>query len=235
MGHGLYEQGSPHKWGRTPIAGGISLAVHESQSRMWENIIGRSRGFWKRFLPDLQATFPELSSLDAEGMYRAMNKVEPSFVRVGADELTYNLHILVRFELECEVLTGATAIKDLPEAWNSKYAEYLGITPPNDALGVLQDVHWSRGSVGYFPTYSMGNLISYQVWATLNRDIPNTEELMGAGDFRPILGWLQEKIYRKGKLYPPRELVTQVTGRPMDPADFLKGLTAKYSEIYGLG
>jgi carboxypeptidase Taq len=234
MGHGLYEQGSPQEWDRTPIVGGISLAVHESQSRMWENIVGRSRGFWKRFLPDLQATFPQLSTLDPEGMYRAINKVEPSFVRVGADELTYNLHILTRFELECDVLTRKTAVKDLPEAWNAKYTEYLGITPPNDGLGVLQDVHWSRGMVGYFPTYSMGNLISYQIWATLNGDIPNTEELMEAGEFKPILGWLQEKIYRKGKLYAPRELVTQVTGRPMEATDFLKGLTAKYSDIYGL-
>src|SRR5207253_471092 len=154
MGHGLYEQGSPAAWDRTPLAGGVSLALHESQSRMWENIIGRTRFFWTHFLPVLQAEVPALANLDLDTFCRAFNKVQPSFIRVGADELTYNLHILIRFELEVALITKAIEVKDLPEAWNAKYTEYLGITPPNDGVGVLQDVHWTKGSTGYFPTYS---------------------------------------------------------------------------------
>jgi len=234
MGHGLYEQNSPDAFAFTPLEGGISLAVHESQSRLWENIVGRARGFWKRFLPDLQGAFPSLTALDAEGMYRAINKVEPTFIRVGADEVSYNLHILVRFELECEILTGQISLKDLPEAWNAKYTDYLGITPPTDTLGCLQDVHWSRGMAGYFPTYTMGNLISYQLWACLVKDIPNTDELMAAGNFAPILDWLREKIYHQGKLYTPRDLVTRATGKPMEPTSFLAGMSAKYNDIYAL-
>jgi carboxypeptidase Taq len=231
MGHGLYEQNSPPEFEGTPLAGGISLAVHESQSRLWENIVGRSLGFWSKLLPDLQARFPEFSAMDAEGMYRAMNKVEPTFVRVGSDEVSYNLHILVRFELETEILTGKTSFADLPEAWNAKYTEYLGIRPPTDTLGCLQDVHWSRGMVGYFPTYTMGNLISYQMWACLERDLGDA---LNRGDFGAILGWLKEKVYSQGKLFIPRELVTRVTGRPMEPADILAGLRAKYGKIYGV-
>lgn len=234
MGHALYEQNSPSKWERTPLAGGISLAVHESQSRLWENIVGRSRGFWKHFLPDLQVCFGALKSLDPETFYYAINKVEPEFVRVGADELTYNLHILVRFELEVEILTNQIRIADLPEAWNAKYSDYLGIIPPTDTLGCLQDVHWSRGAVGYFPTYSMGNLIGGQLWACLQRDLGDTDGLMAAGNFAPILEWLVEKVYKNAKSISPRALVTQITGRPMEPTDWLNYVSCKYSDIYGL-
>jgi carboxypeptidase Taq len=234
MGHALYEQNSPVKWDRTPLAGGISLAVHESQSRLWENIVGRSRGLWTHFLPDLKATFPKVESLEVESFYRALNKVEPDFVRVGADELTYNLHILVRFEMEVEILTGKVKIADIPEAWNAKYTEYLGITPPTDTLGCLQDVHWSRGSIGYFPTYAMGNLIGAQMWTCLQRDLGDTDAIMAEGNFKPILGWLNEKVYQKGKLISPKALVTQITGRPMEPTDWLNYATQKYTAIYGL-
>lgn len=234
MGHALYEQNSPAKWDRTPLGGGVSLALHESQSRLWENIVGRSRGFWVRFFPDLQKTFTKMSELDSAKFYRAINKVEPDFVRVGADELTYNLHILVRFELEVEILTGQVKIADLPEAWNAKYTEYLGITPPTDTLGCLQDVHWSRGSVGYFPTYAMGNLIGAQIWKCLARDLGDTETLMADGNFAPILGWLTEKVYRRARTLHPRDLVTEITGRPMEPNDWLAYVTAKYGEIYDL-
>lgn len=232
MGHGLYEQNSPDAFEGTPLAGGISLAVHESQSRFWENIVGRSRGFWRRFLPDLQAQFPEVQT-DAEGMYRAMNKVEPGLIRVGADEVSYNLHILVRFELETEILTGKTAIADLPEAWNAKYTDYLGITPPTDTLGCLQDVHWSRGMVGYFPTYTMGNLISYQMWATMTGDLG--ADVLDRQDFGGVLDWLRDKVYAQGRLYIPRDLVTRVTGRPMEAEPILAALQSKYGEIYGCG
>ena len=234
MGHGLYEQNSPQKWDRTPLAGGVSLAVHESQSRLWENIVGRSRGFWRHFLPQFQGEFTKLTALDVERFYRAINKVEPEFVRVGADELTYNLHILIRFELEVEVLTGKVDIKHLPDAWNAKYTEYLGITPPTDTLGCLQDVHWSRGSIGYFPTYAMGNLIGAQIWTVLRQDLGDVDSLMAAGDFAPILGWLTDKVYSKGQSIPPRQLVTNITGRGMEAKDWLAYATAKYEDVYGL-
>ncbi len=233
-GHGMYEQGSPMAWDRTPLAGGVSLGIHESQSRTWENIVGRSKAFWQHFLPALQAKFPALSGFDLNSFYRAINKVEASYIRVEADELTYNLHVLVRFEIECDVLTGKLAIKDLPEAWNAKYQEYLGITPRNDAEGCLQDVHWSMGSIGYFPTYSMGNLLSYQIWTALEKQIPNTQELMAQGNFEPIHGWLTTNVYSVGKKFTPKDLIQKVTGKPVDPSDYLAGLEAKYSAIYDL-
>jgi carboxypeptidase Taq len=216
------------------LAGGTSLGVHESQSRFWENIIGRSREFWSVFYGDLQTSFPSLHGYDLDTFYKAINRVQPSLIRVEADELTYNMHVLVRFEIECEVLTGKLAVKDMPEAWNAKYESYLGIRPETDSVGCLQDVHWSMGSIGYFPTYSMGNLLSYQFWAKLREDIPNAVELIAAGNFAPILGWLQEKIYSKGKSLPPKELVMQVTGKPMGADDYVAGLNAKYKEIYSL-
>ncbi len=234
MGHGLYEQGSPAEWDRTPLAGGTSLAIHESQSRLWENIIGRSLPFWEHFFPKLQASFPILQSFNAQSFYRAFSKVNPTYIRVGADELTYNLHILVRFELECEILTGAVEVKDLPAAWNAKYSDYLGITPRNEGEGCLQDVHWSRGSVGYFSTYAMGNLIGGQIWAVLNRDIGDVEGLMRAGNFKPILSWLQEKIYSQGQRFAPRDLVRRITGGEMEATPWLAYANGKYRAIYGL-
>ncbi len=226
MGHGLYEQGSPEKWDRTPAAGGISMAVHESQSRLWENIVGRSLPFWKRNLPRLQQAIPVEGS--PEQFYRAINRVEPGAIRIGSDELTYNLHILVRFEMECAVLTGEVAVKDLNEAWRECYRKNLGYNPINDGEGVLQDVHWSRGSMGYFPTYSMGNMISWQVWEALCAEIPNTDELMETGQFAPILGWLQDRIYSQAKRYHPAELVQRVTGKPMGVEAYLRGMSKKY-------
>ncbi len=234
MGHGLYEQGSPKKWDLTPLAGGASLAVHESQSRLWENIIGRSKPFWTHFFPRLTARFPNLSSMGTEGFYRAFSKVNPTFVRVGSDELTYNLHILIRFEIEVLMLTGQIEAKDLPEVWNSKYTEYMGITPPTDTLGVLQDVHWTRGSAGYFPTYSMGNLIGGQIWSSLQTDLGNTDDKMASGDFSPVLAWLQEKVYSKAKRCEPGDLVQRVTGHAMRADEWLDYAYAKYREIYAL-
>jgi len=230
----MYEQGSPMAWDRTPLAGGVSLGVHESQSRTWENLVGRSKSFWQKYLPVLQKAFPALTSFDLDGWYKAINKVEPSYIRVEADEVTYNLHTLVRFEIECDMLTGKMKINDLPEAWNAKYTEYLGITPRSDSEGCLQDVHWSGGSIGYFPTYSMGNLLSYQIWNAMEKEVGDADALMAKGEFKPILGWLQEKVYSQGKKYPPRELVQRVTGKPLDASDYLSGLGAKYREIYGL-
>jgi len=233
-GHGMYEQGSPMEWDGLPLAGGVSLGIHESQSRTWENIVGRSRAFWSHYFVDLKAAFPSLNVDDVEAFYCAVNRVEPSLIRVEADEVTYNLHIMVRFELECELLSGSLAVKDLPEAWNAKYQSYLGITPPTDREGCLQDVHWSGGSIGYFPTYSMGNILSYQIWNTLKRDLGDVDAMMAAGDFRTIFEWLRDKVYRQGSKYRPTDLVQRVTGRPMEAADYLEGITVKYRSVYGL-
>ena len=234
MGHALYEQNSPPQWDRTPLAGGISLGVHESQSRLWENIVGRSYGFWQFFLPRLQSAFPELATIGLDTFWRAVNRVQPEFIRVGADELTYNLHILVRFELEVELLTGKLNMKDLPEAWTAKYQDYLGITPRSDSEGCLQDVHWSKGSIGYFPTYAMGNLIGGQMWKCLQAEIGDTETSMQEGDFAPILSWLTQKVYQQAKLLSPRKLVTEITGRPMEAKDWLDYAQAKYQVVYNL-
>jgi carboxypeptidase Taq len=234
MGHGLYEQGSPDKWDRTPLAGGVSMAVHESQSRMWENVIGRCMPFWSHFLPVLQKHVPELSSVDLHTYWRGINKVQPGFIRVGADELTYNLHILVRFELEVDMMTNQVQVDDLPEAWNAKYTEYLGITPPNDGQGVLQDVHWSRGYCGYFPTYTMGNLISGMVWSAIQKDLPDALEQIGRGEFGQILEWCQQKIYRQARRYTPQDLVKRVCGKPMAADDWVAYAKEKFGAVYGL-
>lgn len=233
-GHGMYEQGSPAAWDLTSLAGGVSLGFHESQSRTWENIVGRSKAFWVRFLPDLQKTFPAIADLNVDDFYRQINRVNPSLIRVEADELTYNLHTLVRFEIECAVLTDELKVRDMPEAWNAKYEQYLGVRPTTDSEGCLQDVHWSMGSIGYFPTYSMGNILSYQIWNSLQKDIPNTDELMAKGEFEPILSWLQKKIYSQGRKFTPKQLIINATGEPMNAKYYLDGLGAKYREIYGL-
>lgn len=233
-GHGMYEQGSDVKYDRTPLAGGISLGVHESQSRTWENIVGRSLAFWQYFMPEVHKRFPAMAGLDASSWTRLINKVEPSYIRVEADEVTYNLHVLIRYEIEREILKRELDVKDLPEAWNSKMKAYLGITPRNDGEGCLQDVHWSMGAIGYFPTYSMGNLLSYQIWEKLRADLGDTDELIAKGEFAPILGWLQEKIYRPASSKTPRDLVMSVTGKPMGAEDYLKNLTSKYRSLYGI-
>lgn len=233
-GHGMYEQGSPEKWDRTPLAGGVSLGIHESQSRTWENIVGRSNAFVSWMLPHAVAKFPQLAGRDVKSVYRAINKVEPSFIRVEADEVTYNMHIMIRFECENAILKGELKIADLPAFWNSKYEEYLGITPANDAEGCLQDVHWSAGLIGYFPTYTFGNLLSYQFWTCLENDLGDTNPMMESGNFAPILGWLKDKIYSKGQSIPPQELVKQVTGKPIGAEDYLAGINKRYREIYDI-
>lgn len=234
VGHALYEMGSPWEWDRQPLAGGVSLGVHESQSRLWENIVGRSKAFVSWMRPTMIEHFPSLASVDEKTLYQTINLVKPSLIRVEADEVTYNLHVLVRFELECDILEGKLAVKDLPQAWNAKYTEYLGVTPPNDKDGCLQDTHWSGGAIGYFPTYSMGNLLSYQIWNCLTADLGDPDALIAAGNFAPIHEWLKTKVYSKGRMFPPKELVQQVTGKPLAATDYLKGLTAKYEAVYEL-
>jgi carboxypeptidase Taq len=234
-GHAIYEQGIASHLDRTPLAEGTSLAVHESQSRMYENVIGRSYDFWTHFYGRLQELFPsQLKGVDLDTFYKGINKVEPSLIRVEADEATYNLHIMLRLELEIALMEGTLEVADLPEAWNSRMEEYLGLTPPNDADGVLQDVHWSSGYVGYFSTYALGNLISAQLWEKVNEDIPDLADQIRRGEFTELTGWMREKIHRHGSKFEPQEMVERVTGSKIDPAAYMRYLRTKYTEIYGL-
>ncbi len=234
-GHALYGMGINPAFERTPLADGSSLAVHESQSRTYENLVGRSMPFWEHFYPRLQELFPtQLGNVDLGAFYKGINQVEPSLIRVEADEATYNLHIMLRLELEIALMDGSLAVKDLPEAWNSRMEEYLGVTPPDDAQGVLQDVHWSSGYIGYFSTYALGNLISAQLWEKLLEDIPDIDDQFRRGEFGSLLEWMKSKIHVHGKKFPPQELVQRVTGSKIDPAAYMRYLTSKYSEIYGL-
>jgi carboxypeptidase Taq len=234
-GHAMYEQGSNPAYERTPLAGGTSLSIHESQSRMWENLVGRSLPFWEHFYPSLKKRFPsQLDGVSLKTFYKAINKVEPSLIRVNADEATYNLHIMLRLELEIGMVEGTIAVKDLPEIWNAKMQEYLGITPPDDAKGVLQDIHWSYGAIGYFSTYALGNLVSVQLWEKINKDIRNLDDQIRKGDFNELLAWLRKIIHQHGQKYEPQTLVEKVTGSKISPTPYVRYLTKKYSEIYGL-
>ena len=234
-GHGLYGMGINPAFERTTLADGASLAVHESQSRTYENLIGRSLPFWEYYFPRLKELFPsQLGNVDLQTFYKGINKVEPSLIRVEADEATYNLHIMLRLELEIALLDGSLAVKDLPEAWNARMEEYFGITPPNDAQGVLQDVHWSNGYIGYFSTYALGNLIAAQLWDKLIIDIPDVNDQFRQGEFMALTEWMKQKIHVHGKKYEPQELVEKVTGSKIDPVPYMKYLTTKYGEIYGL-
>lgn len=234
-GHALYEQGLHPRFSRTFLARAASLAVHESQSRMWENLVGRSLPFWTHFYPKLQQAFgAQLDGVDLTTFYKGINRVEPSLIRVEADEATYNLHIMLRLELEIALMDGSLAVKDLPEAWNDRCEDYLGIRPTNDRDGVLQDVHWSGGSIGYFPTYALGNLISVQLWEKMNADLPGLEDDIRNGQFAALLDWLRTHVHQHGAKYEPQELVQMITGSKIDPHPYLRYLKTKYSEIYGL-
>ena len=235
VGHALYEQGFDVRWARTVLEGGTSLGVHESQSRLWENLVGRSRPFWEGFFPELQRRFPaELGGATLEEFYRAINRVQPSLIRVEADEATYNLHVMLRVEMEIAMLGGDVAVHDLPDLWNEKMREYLGIVPENAAQGILQDVHWSDGLVGYFPTYTLGNLISAQLWDTFGSVEPSRDDLMRQGDFTPLLSWLRREIHQHGRRYTPQELVRRVTGSSINAEPYLQYLERKYRDIYSL-
>ncbi|MCS6835950.1 MAG: carboxypeptidase M32 [Anaerolineae bacterium] len=234
-GHGMYEQGSAQELDGTLLAGGTSLGVHESQSRLWENMIGRSESFWRWAYPKLQAAFPDqLEDVSLDAFYQAINKVQPSFIRVEADEATYNLHIILRFELEQALLTGDLTVDDLPQAWNDKFSAYFGMTPPDDALGVLQDVHWSSGLMGYFPTYALGNLLAAQYLAQARRAMPSLMDDVAQGQFGGLLGWLRENIHRHGRKFTSAELTQRICGEGINPAPYVAYLQTKYCAIYGL-
>ena len=234
-GHGLYEQNLSGELRRTPIGSACSLGIHESQSRLWENQVGRSRNFWKAYFPKVQQLFPQqLGKVTLDEFYRAINLVEPSFIRVEADEVTYNLHIVLRFEIERDLVSGRLAVKNLPEAWNSKFKTFFGLTPPDDAIGVLQDIHWAAGYVGYFPTYSLGNIYAAQLYAAAEKEIPELEAQIGRGDLLTLRDWLVEKIHRWGRTYPAEELVRRATGASPSTEPYKNYIRTKYGELYGL-
>ncbi len=235
-GHALYELGASNSTTRgTVLAQGVSMAVHESQSRLWENVIARSEEFWHHYYPRMQDLFPEqLSDVTEQAFVRGINKVEPSMIRVNADEVSYSLHIILRFELEKALISGDLTVTDLPAAWNDMMKELLGIVPATDAEGVLQDVHWSAGLFGYFPTYALGNLFGSQFYRTMELSIPDLGRQITAGNLRAASSWLNEHIYRHGSIYPSLELLSRVTGEQLDPQYFIDYLNRKYAAIYHL-
>ena len=232
-GHGIYEQGISDDLNGTWLAQGASMGVHESQSRFYENIVGRSKEFLNfLFENKIKQSFANLENLDFETFYKCVNKVEPSLIRTEADELTYSLHVIIRYEIEKAIFNGEVDTNDLPRLWNEKYKEYLGVEPTNDSEGILQDMHWSDGSFGYFPSYALGNLYGAQFLNTMKKDIPNYKELLGKGDIKPITKWLKEKIHTHGAVYSPMELLLKETGEKLNPKYFIDYLEEKYSKIY---
>lgn len=234
-GHALYEQGIPERFGHTPLARPASLGIHESQSRLWENLVCRGTDFLTTFYPRIQESLPsQFGEVDSEEFYRAVNKVKPSLIRVEADEVTYNLHVMLRFELELALLEGTLDVVQLPVAWNEKMEEYLGIVPDTDADGVLQDIHWASGLVGYFPTYTLGNVMSVQLYEAALHERPDIPERLGRNETEPLLAWLREHVHAHGRKYPPQELLQRATGGQLDAGPYIAYLNAKFSEIYGL-
>jgi carboxypeptidase Taq len=230
FGHGVYEAGVDPQLARTLLGTGTSAAVHESQSRTWENLVGRSDGFWRWFFPILQTLFPDaLGAVDREPFLRAINAVRPGLIRVDADEVTYGLHVIMRFELEQALLAGDVAVRDVPEAWNARMRADLGVHVPDDAHGALQDIHWGVGLIGYFPTYQLGNVMSVQIWRRAEEQLGDLDEQFARGEFGPLREWLHEHVYRFGRRYPPQELLERVTGSALDPAPYLDYLRTKFS------
>ena len=232
-GHGLYEQGMPLEHQGTPLGQAVGMGVHESQSRLWENQVARSRGFWRFFEPLLRETFSaQLGAVSSDELYLAVNTVRPTLIRVDADEVTYNLHIILRFEIEKQLFDGTLAVAGLPAAWAERAKELLGLTPPNDREGVLQDVHWSGGMFGYFPSYCLGNMMASQFWYKAQSDLPGLEDDFGLGDFSRLLGWLRRNIHEQGRRHDTQELVKVVTGEPLTPAYLLRYLRERYGALY---
>ena len=234
-GHAMYEQGMGRDIARTPLYGGASPGVHESQSRLWENLVGRGRAFWRYFYPSLQAVFHEsLHNVDEETFYRAVNRSYPSLIRVEADEVTYNMHVLLRFELENEMLEGKLKVMDLPEAWNARVKSYLGVDVPNDRQGALQDIHWSFVSFGIFPGYTIGNLIGAQLMEKVRADIPDLDSQIERGEFGALLGWLRKNVHRHGRKFTPNELMERATGKPLTAMPWIAYVRKKFGALYGL-
>jgi carboxypeptidase Taq len=234
FGHGCYEHQVDPSLERTPLCSGVSLGLHESQSRMWENLVGRSLPFWRYFFPRIQQAFPQLGSVELDTWYRAVNKVQPTLIRVDADEVTYNFHVILRFELEQDIVNGTIELADLPELWDAKMEKYLGIDVPDEARGVLQDVHWSFGGLGYFPTYSLGNVMSVQIWERALADMPDLYDQFEQGEFTPLREWLRDNLHRYGRKYTPRETLEKAAGSALDAGPYIRYLKDKMSEVYGI-
>jgi len=231
----MYNQGMAREIDRTPLWDGASPGVHESQSRLWENLVGRSRAFWRYFYPSLRSVFPDpLRGVEEEDFYRAVNKSHPTYIRVEADEVTYNLHVLLRFELENELLEGTLKVKDLPEAWSSRFKSYLGLDVPNDRDGALQDIHWSFVSFGIFPGYTIGNLVSAQLMEKIRADIPDLDAQIERGQFANLLGWLRKNVHRHGRKFTPNELLERATGKPLTAAPWIAYVQQKFGALYSL-
>ncbi|MFQ5449943.1 MAG: carboxypeptidase M32 [Nitrospinaceae bacterium] len=234
-GHGLYEQGRMQEGRDLPVSETLTMGIHESQSLFWERMIAQGKPFCVHYLDTFRATFPaNFNGVTADALYRAVNACQPSFIRVEADEVTYPLHIILRYEIERDLFDGSVSVGELPELWNDKMVQYLGIRPPTDTLGVLQDVHWSGGAFGYFPSYTLGAMYACQFYRAMVRDIPETGQWIEQGNFTPIRAWLNEKIHRQGRLFTPGELVRKVTGEPLNPDHFINSLKNKYRGIYQL-
>jgi carboxypeptidase Taq len=231
-GHGLYEDGVAPALQRSPLARPESLSMHESQSRLWENMVGRSREFSTVLAPAIAETSDGVVQIDRETLFRSVNQVLPSFIRVEADEATYGLHVVLRFELEQDLVEGKLSVNDLPDAWNARFKEYLGLDVPDDTQGVLQDVHWSAGLIGYFPTYALGNLIAGQLWARVHEDIPGLDDQLQAGELSALRDWLREHIHRHGAKFRTPELLQRVVGGPIAVEPFIVYLKRKLSDVY---
>jgi len=228
-GHGLYSHQQPRHLERLPTGGPCSLALHESQSRMWENLVGRSRPFWQFFYPRAQEAFAEqLSGVELDRFLIGINRVKPSLIRIKADEVTYGMHVILRFELEQDLIHGRVAVADLPDVWNERMNEYLGVEVPNDAQGVLQDIHWAQGSIGYFSTYLLGTVMSVQIWQKILEDVPDLEEQIERGHFAALREWLGEHVHSLGRKFPPQETLRRATGSTIDPKPYIAYLRAKY-------
>jgi carboxypeptidase Taq len=233
-GHAIYEQDIPDDLIGTMLAHGVSMGIHESQSRFYENIVGRSEEFWEYFYPEVQKRFPQFEGVSLEDFYKGINIVKPSQIRTEADELTYSIHVIIRYEIEKAFINGDVDIDKLPELWNEKYEEYLGVRPENDTTGILQDTHWSGGSIGYFPSYALGNLYGAQFLKSMERDIPDLYVRIANGNLEVIHEWLKEKIHKYGSIYKPVELIKMVTGEELTAKYFIEYLNRKYSKIYNL-
>ena len=235
-GHGIYDQGLDAAHYGTPMGESVSLGIHESQSRMWENFVGRSRSFWTHFFPEARKRFAAaLDDVDLDAFYFAVNNVERSFIRVEADEVTYNLHILLRFEMEQAMMNDGLSVDDVPSAWNERFEKYFGLTPPDDANGCLQDIHWSGGGIGYFPTYTLGNLYGAQLFEQAREDLGDLDAQFAAGDFSPLKNWLNAKIHRQGQRHLAGDMIKEVTGKPLSHEPLVRHLKAKFGALYGVG
>jgi carboxypeptidase Taq len=232
-GHALYEQNLNSEWQYQPIGSPASYGIHESQSRFYENLIGRSQEYWQSFLPKMQAAAPSLSNIELSQFLQAINKVERSKIRIEADEVTYSIHIIIRFEIERDLFAGKVTIDELPEVWKQKYTDYIRVKILDDAEGVMQDTHWASGLYGYFPSYALGNIYDGQIYAALTKAVPNWQLELSKGNLEPVNTWLKINIHRQGDLYDPEELIKRVTGKNLDSKPFLDYLNEKYAKLYG--